>query len=73
MSLYIIHLLLMIKNAVEVVILLTIHMLKYTNKVNQKNLTVKVFNAGDKRSKFLFQHESYKCKCRLNKNQCGWK
>ena len=63
----------MIKNAVEVVILLTIHMLEYANKVNQKNLTVKVFNAGDKRSKFLFQHESYKCKCRLNKNQYGCK
>ena len=63
----------MIKNAVEVVILLTIHMFEYNNKINQKNITVKVFNAGDKRSKFLFQHESYKCKCRLNKNQCGWK
>ena len=63
----------MIKNAVEVVILLTIHMLEHTNKINQKNITVKVFTAGDKRSKFLFQHESCKCKCRLNKNQCGWK
>ena len=63
----------MIKNAVEVVILLTIHMLEYTNKINQKNITVKVFNAGDKRSKFLFQHESYKCKCRLKKSQYGWK
>ena len=60
-----------INKGVEIVPLLMTHMVKFvTNKV--KNINVKTLNltSGVNETRFLFQHESSECKCRLNESVC---
>ena len=74
MNLFIIHLLSVLRNVVEVVTLLIIYVLHYDEKWwnvldKAKNISVRVFNLLSRvdETRFLVQHESYHKPCKIDK------
>ena len=69
---FVIVLLSVLINGVQVAILLMTHMFEYVCPNKVKDMNVNVFNlvSGVNETRFLVQHESSECKCELNESVC---